>query len=204
MNDYTVTQTQVNAWDFQSKIRAVKTDQKDNLVVVDKVYGNVSIYTSDTALPSELKTGLAANQVIFEDLGADDVQATPEEIGHFTGQVTMAATPYDPSGHISHLNDQIRTFKTHLNDDIGILNVRDHIDQQLEQLQQALDKKDPKDIEQKSDHLLNSSKQLFFGQFYLPDYQVFHLPQPQYKLGAELGEIAQFAKMIGKHLHVAQ
>lgn len=200
MDTPSVRHTQINAPDLRQQLQAIKSDGKDNAVTVNPQTGDVTVYTFDTVMPTDFAKGLAAKQVVFVDPGSDDAQATLPEQNRFFGEVLMAGKPYDPTAHIQQLRHELFQARQNLQADLGQLNVRGHIESQIDRLEQALEKQDPESMKQAGTALLNSSKQLFFGRFYLPDFGMMSLNRPEPNLAAKVAESAHKAQWIAKHM----
>lgn len=200
MDTPSVSYTRVKAPDLRQQMQAVKTDGKDNAVAVNPQNGEVAVYTFDAAMPTDFPKGLAAQQVVFLDSGSDDAQSATAEVNQLMGEVIKAGTPYDPSGHIQNLRSQLYQVRQVIQSDLGQLNVRHFIEGQFDRLDQALEKQDPEAMKKEGAALLNSSKQLFFGRFYLPDFQMIHLNRPELTLATKVAEAGHMAQWIAKHI----
>ena len=184
-----ITTTNVNSVDFKQKLQEVKQDKKDNLVAVDKDSGNVTIYTFDEKIPSDFKQGLAMSHIVFEDSGEDDANATTPEINKFIYDVQKAGTTFDPTDFLNEINNKIPAFKTEMNEKVNIMNISNHINNQLEKLSESLTSKNIPEIEKWSGLLTNTSKQIALDKIYVPDFGLMSLGRNEYKLAGDLREI---------------
>ena len=200
MNTPKVTSTHIKAFAFPLKMEAVKTDHKDNVIAVDKSTGNVTIYTFDEQIPSNFKQGLAPHLIIFEDDDKDDLATiTPAELNPFVAQVRQAGTIFDPYPLSNQIRQKIQQLQTEIREEVNIVNVSDHLKDQLEKASQALDKTNVKEMETWAKNLSNSAKQLFFGRVYVPNYgSMITLSRTHPQIAMKIAEIAQNIELIQK------
>lgn len=195
-----VTFTNIKDFNFSNKIEEVKTDNKNNLVAVDKDTGNVTVYSFDQNIPPDFKKGIAMNNIVFEDDGKDDGLANKEEINKFMSEVIKAGTKYDPSQHLNMLNKKIHDFKNNMDDRVGLQNLTYYVNENIDKLFNSLERRDTEQIEKSSRLLTNVAKQFVLNRFYLPDIGMTELPRPEYKLGQDLREITYIADFISERL----
>jgi len=82
MNNFNVIYTNVNSPDFRTEIENVKRDGKENLITVNKESGIAKIYTFDNNTSSDLKKGMAINEIAFDDF--DYINPTNDQTSYLT------------------------------------------------------------------------------------------------------------------------
>lgn len=184
--------TNVKNPNFKEKITKIKTDEKDNLLKVNKENGDVTIFSYKEFPENINNTIIEPNIKIFIDNGEDDLFTTEKEIQQFITDIRKSGIKYDPTSHLSDLRNKIENLKRKSDDEINVRNLYYRVEKLLDDLKYATEKKDYHKMIEISKNLKNIGRALYLNfPIYIPEERAWYkLDRSNILLGQKFGEVS--------------